>query len=54
MLYLVEKWKEKQLGKISIIQKLGENSLLSGLNIENTLLNVLSISMIGSLIISHY
>ena len=39
---------------MSIIWELGEISLLSGLNTENTLLNLLSISMTGSLIIFHY
>jgi len=43
--HLLEGWKEKWLGKISIIWELEENSLLSKSNAENTALNLLSISM---------
>ena len=54
MLHLLEGWKEKQLGKMSMIWELGENSLWSRSNAENTLLNLLSISMTEPLIISHW
>jgi len=48
-LYLLEGWKEKWLGKISIIWEPEENSLLSESNTGNTALNLLSISMAGPL-----
>jgi len=52
LLYLLKKWKEKQLEKVSIILILRENLELWGLKKVNTLLNLLSISTIGPFIIS--
>ena len=54
LLCLLNKWKEKQLSKISIILWLGENSGFKGLKEGKTLLYQLSISTMWSLICSHY
>ena len=53
-LCLLNKWKEKQLEKMSIILCPGGNSELSGSKEENTLLKQLSISTTGPLISSHW
>jgi len=52
LLHLLKGWKKKQLGKMSMIQDLGENSLLSESNAGNTSLNLLSILTTEPLIIS--
>ena len=52
LLCLLKGWKEKQLDKVLIILLPGENSELRESNEENTLLNLLFISMIGLFIIS--
>ena len=51
MLCLLEGWKEKKLGKMSIIWEPGENSLSNRSNTENTSLNLLFISITEPLII---
>jgi len=53
-LRLIKGWKEKQLGKMSIRWELGENSIFRELNEENTLLNLLLMSMIEPLIFSFW
>ena len=52
LLCLLKRWKENRRGKISIIQEPEENYLLCESKTGNTLLNLLSISIIESLIIS--
>ena len=51
-LFFLNKWKEKQLGKMLITLLPEENSEWRGLNKENTLLNLLSILTNGLLISS--
>ena len=54
LLHLLKEWKEKWLEKLSIIQEPEENSGLNRLKEENTLLNLLSISIMGPLIFSYW
>ena len=49
-----ERWKEKELEKISISQEPGENSLLKGSNEGKTSLNLLSMLTIGPLIFKYW
>ena len=50
LLHLLKEWKENQLEKVSIILEPGENSWLWGSKEENTLLDLLSMPIIGPLI----
>ena len=54
LLHLLKEWKEKWLEKLSIIQEPEENSGLNRLKEGNTLLNLLSISIMGPLIFSYW
>ena len=51
-LHLIKGWNEKQLGKMSIRQELGENSVFRRLKEGNTSLTLLSMSMIVPLMFS--
>ena len=54
LLCLFKEWKEKQLGKMLIRQDPRANSLLNRSNEGKFLLNLLSMSTIGPLIINHW
>ena len=53
-LHLINGWNEKQLGKMSIRQKPGENSTFKGSKEGHTSLNLLSLLMIDFLMFSFW
>jgi len=53
LLFLLEEWKEKQLGKMSISLSSEENSLLKEINKGKTLLSLLLALTISPLMFNH-